>query len=203
MKILNIFKASLYKQLIEKKRYFFNTIANIIVFYIIFIVIFLGFKFFNKTSAITPNNYGNTLEGIIVSYYTWTMIMATYTYSSFNIMDDIKKGTLEQLMITPIKYSRLLTIDNLINILIFSMLSLIILFMLMLTTGHWLNFNLISIIILILIGMISILGIGLLLSGLAIKFKKIESILSAMQFVFLILTFIRVDNYKLQVLAPF
>jgi ABC-2 type transport system permease protein len=52
----------------------------------------------------------------------------------------------------------------------------------MATTNYWLNINIFELIILIILGIFSILGIGLIFGGLALIFKKIQSLLNIVQY---------------------
>ena len=71
------------------------------------------------------------------------------------------------------------SIANLFLNIIFCFLLLVVI---MLTTGYWLNLNLISLVVIILIGIFSIFGISLILGGLAVIFKQINSFLNIIQY---------------------
>ena len=62
---MKLILASLYKELIYKKRYLVNTVITIILFCIIFLIFIGGYT----AIASTPFQFGESAAGLIVSYY--------------------------------------------------------------------------------------------------------------------------------------
>lgn len=73
----------------------------------------------------------------------------------------------------------------------------------MFTTGNYLEIKILSILPPILIGIISILGIGLICGGLAIIFKKINSLLDIIQYFLIAFIMISPNNKLIYNLLPF
>ena len=70
-------------------------------------------------------------------------------------------------------------------------------------TGYWLKIDLISILIPIFLGIFSILGIGLIFGGLALIFKKIQSLLNIVQYFLIALVAITPESNTISAIIPF
>ncbi|SHH88726.1 ABC transporter permease [Sporanaerobacter acetigenes] len=186
-KIHYLFKVSLEKNVKELYRYKFNTISNFLILYILFMVMFSGLKSFGMSLGVSPLDMGENLEGFIVGYFLWTIIMVAYSDIAFSIIDDASKGTLEQLNMSNINLSQILIVRSISNLLIETIFSIFLLLIIMKTTGHWLEINVLSILIPIFIGVFSILGIGLMCGGLALIFKRVQSLLNIIQYFLIVL----------------
>lgn len=162
-KYLYLFKVSIEKTIKELSRYKFNTISDIIIFYVLFMAMFLGLKSFGTNFGISPISMGETLEGFIVGYFLWTIMLMAYSGVAYGIIHDANRGTLEQLNMSGIKLSTIVTVRSLSELLINFIISIVLLFIIMLTTNNKLEIKIFSILLPISIGIFSILGIGLIL----------------------------------------
>ena len=105
-----LFKVSLEKIFKELSRYKFNTITNLLIFYILFMVMFSGIRGFGISLGVSPIAMGDNLEGFIVGYFLWTIIVVAYSDIAYSIVDDANKGTLEQLNMSNISLSKILIV---------------------------------------------------------------------------------------------
>ena len=71
------------------------------------------------------------------------------------------------------------------------------------TTNYWLEIKVLSILIPIFIGIFSILGIGLICGGLALIFKKVQSLLNVIQYFLIGLVAIFPESIIFSALLPF
>lgn len=181
-KVLYLFKVSMEKSAIELIRYKFNTISDILSLYALFISMFLGIKIFGTSMNVSSLSLGNTLEGFVVGYFMWTIMMMAYSDTSYSIINDASRGTLEQLSMSNLGLHNILIVRSICNLLVNLLISIVLLFIIMYTTGYWIHIKIVSILIPIFIGIFSILGIGLIFGGLALIFKKIQSILNIVQY---------------------
>ena len=60
----------------------------------------------------------------------------------------------------------------------------------MLTTGQWLNIDLITILPILLLTLVSMYGVGFIIAGISILFKQVEAFLQILQFILAGLTFV-------------
>ncbi len=198
-----LFKVSLEKTFKELSRYKFNTLTQFIIFYILFMAMFLGIRGFGISLGVSPLNMGENLEGFIVGYFLWTIIVVAYSDIAYGIIDDANKGTLEQLNMSNLGLSKILIVRTISYLLYYILFSFILLFIIMKTTNHWLEIKVFSIIIPIFIGVFSILGIGLICGGLALIFKKIQSLLNVIQYFLIGLVAVFPESFVMSILLPF
>ncbi len=201
-KIFYLFKVSIDKSFKELTRYKFNTISDIVGFYFLFIAMFYGMKSVGTHMNAAPVILGETLEGLIVGYFLWTIMVMVYGDTAHSVINDANTGTLEQISMSSLGLDTVLIVRSIANLIINLLVCFIVLFAVMSTTGYWLNINLIALLVLILPGIFSILGIALIAGGLALIFKKIKSLLNIVQF-FLIGLVFTASNSLISVLLPF
>ncbi|MCQ4922695.1 ABC transporter permease [Tissierella carlieri] len=202
-KYFYLFKVSMEKTLKELSRYKFNTISDIIIFYVLFMAMFLGVKSFGINFGISPIDMGSSLEGFIVGYFLWTIMLMAYSGAAYGIIHDANRGTLEQLNMSGIKLSTIVTARSLSDLLVNLIISIVLLFIIMVTTNYQLEIKIFSILFPIFIGIFSILGIGLIFGGLALIFKKIQSLLNIVQYFLIALVMVSPENKIIYNLLPF
>jgi len=175
-----VLKAIFVKTLIETRRYIFNTISGLITMYIIFLLLFYGAKTVGGSTFQT----GDSLEGLVVGYMVWMLALLAYQDLAWGISMEAEIGTLEQLYLSPAGFSWV----NASWLIVRSVVSLVflglILLVMMLTTGQWLNLDLVSLVPLILLTMLAPYGFGFMTAGLALVFKRIQAAFQILQFVF-------------------
>lgn len=170
------------KAIKELSRYKFNTLSDILSFYVLFMAMFLGVKLFGTSMQVSSINLGDTLEGFVSGYFLWTVMVMAYSDTSYSVIGDANKGTLEQLSMSNLGLENIFITRSIANLIVNLSISFILLFIIMATTGYWLHIKILSILISIFIGIFSILGIALIFGGLALIFKKIQSLLNVIQF---------------------
>ena len=100
MKKLTLFKTMFVREWIELKRYPFNLLSGLIALYLIFFVVFAGYKALGSGSP----RFGSTLDGIVVGFMMWTFAISAYSTLSWELMNEARMGTLEQLYMTPLGF---------------------------------------------------------------------------------------------------
>lgn len=182
--------ANFKKTFIEFKRYFFNSAFSLLTTFIIFYLIFFGVK---VVSGSAPN-FGETIDGITVSYFMWIMFLASFQGVAYEIIEEAQRGTLEQLFMSPISFEFQMVFrmfgDFCFNIITFMPLMYFAAF----TTGRTLGFDLITLLYLIILGSFCALSVGLIFGGMALIFKKISSFLQILTFVFLAILMFDLKN---------
>lgn len=169
--MFNAFLANFKKSWIEFKRYYFNTISGLATFLIFFYLIFFGVKAIGGSGV----DFGNTLEGIIVGYFMWVMFIFSFQGVAWGIIDEAQRGTLEQVFVSPIGFEYQM-LFRMISDFVFNVLFAIpLMYFAAYTTGKRLSFDLGTLLYLLVIGTVSALGIGMILGGIALVFKRISS----------------------------
>lgn len=196
--LLTVFLVNVWKGIIEFKRYFFNSISFVATILIFFYLIFFGLK---AVGGGTPN-FGDTLDGIIVGYFMWLMFITSFQGVSWGIIEEAQRGTLEQVFASPVPFefqlfSRIVG-DLLLNIAFVVPLMYFAAF----TTGRTLGFDLITLLYLLLIGVLSALGVGMMIGGVALIFKRISSFVQILTFGSMAFTMIEPGNSIMLRLMP-
>lgn len=173
-----LFKAFLIKELILMKRYLFNSLGGFITLYIIFLLMFQGYKGIAGSSP----NFGEILEGLVVGYTLWILSMSVYQDITYSIQREAREGTLEQLYMSVHSFGWILAISTFVRTILSLIFVSVILFLLMLTTDKSLNIDILSLLILVFFTLLGILGIGYICGGLTLVFKRIDSYLQIVTF---------------------
>lgn len=173
-----LFKSFFKKEYILFKRYFFNSIGALITIYIIFLLLFLGYKGLIGNSP----SFGKNVEGLVVGYSLWMFALISYQEISNNISKECREGTLEQLYMSAYPFRWILIMRTLSSVLFNFILIGIMTFLIMITSGRYLNIDLLSIIPIILLTLLCFYSIGLIAGGLTLVFKRIDSYLQIIQF---------------------
>lgn len=181
-KIFYFFKVSFEKSLKDITRYKFNTIMEFSTFYMIFMAMFLGLNFFGQNMDASPLKLGSTLESLIVGYFIWMIMLVAYSSVAYGISSDATKGTLEQICMSGLGLHSVVIVRSIANLFINIVFCFLLLIFIMITTGYWISINVISLTVIIVIGIFSIFGISLILGGLTVIFKQINSFLNIVQF---------------------
>lgn len=195
---LYLFKAVFKKNLIELRRYLFNTLSGLVTVYIIFLLIFFGAQAFIGGQP----RFGNTLSGIVVGFFLWTFALNAYNEPSRALIQEAQWGTLEQLYMSPVGLGWVVLFQMISSFLVTLVFSMSFLFIMMATTGRFLHLDLLSIIPLILITLGAVYGVGFIMGGLALVFKRIESSFQILQFVFIALVMVPPQEFPLLKYLP-
>lgn len=164
--------------LLMMRRYLFDTAVGLITVYILFLVIFFGLKVFSG-----GNIEETRLDAIIVGYILWMFALSAYTSTSSFILEEAKQGTLEQLFMSPAGFHNILFIRLVVGFFINVVFNMSLLFLTMLTTGRWLDIPILSMLGLIALAIPSVYGLGYIIAGFAILFKRVAAISNIMQFI--------------------
>ncbi|WP_280770849.1 ABC transporter permease [Salipaludibacillus daqingensis] len=198
MRWLNLLKANFRKEYIEMKRYFPNTLALLVTFYIIFLAAFFGIVFIGDPASFEAN-----VQYSIVSVVFWSLTMLTMNFIGFSVVTEAMRGTLEQLYMSPMGVWKIMLTRIIGQFALQSILMIILLFAAMGTSGQWLNLNPMTTIPIILITMVSMVGVSFMIAGLAIIVKQIQAFLQIFQFVLMGLVFIPLSVAPILAFAPF
>ena len=198
MNLIHLFQANFRKQIIEMKRYAPNTVALFLTVYIIFIGMFFGIQLIGN-----PYTQSTTIQYTIASYIFWYLAMMIVNGMGYEIVSESMRGTFEQLGMSPSGIWKTLTARLLAECILHSIMVTILLYLSMLTSGEWLNIDLISIIPIFILTCASMFGLSFIIAGLTIILKQIHAFLQIFQFVLAALTMISVSSSVIQLSLPF
>lgn len=160
------------------KRYFLNTAGGVAVTYIMFALVFFG----GRSAA--PGTISDSLAGIIVGFFLWTMSFGAFQDPSQSLVEEAQWGTLEQLYMSPLRFTELLTYRIVFNLLVNIVTGLVMLVLMMVTTGKYLSVDLVTVVPLVILSLCSAVGLGVALGGIALVYKRVSNIFLIVQFLF-------------------
>jgi len=162
MRLLALFKAQVKMRYIYLKRYYFDTLSMIVTMFLIFLLIFYG-----ATALLggTLSASGDTLEGIVVGFMVWTFALMAYGTLSWGMIEEAQQGTLEQLYMSPLGFGWVTIFRVAANFIVNALIVIVVLFLMMATTGKWLNLDFLSLTPLILLTVAGAYGIGFIMGS--------------------------------------
>lgn len=193
MRYLVLFKTMLKQEFILMRRYLFNFISGLIAIYIIFLLIFLGARALGGGAP----GFGATLDAIVVGFLVWTFALFTYSDMAQGMVREAQEGTLEQLYMSPLGFTRVCLFRSVSSFSITLTFNVVILLLMMATTGRWLHLDVISLLPLILLTLAGVCGIGFIMAGLALVFKRLESFIGILQFAMVGLIVAPIDRFPI------
>lgn len=186
------------KEWLDWKRYPFNLISAFVSIYAIFLVIFLGYRSFGYGQPA----FGRNIEGLIVGFSIWTFSIGAYSTLSWGLMNEARAGTLEQLYMCPRGFKWLSIFWIIANFILTIIFVVFIGFLMMVTTGHWLHLDLISLLPLSFVTIAGVYGIGYMTGGAALLFKRVQAFFQILQFVFIAFIAAPIGKYPLLKILP-
>lgn len=177
----NLLAGIFQKQLLHRYRYPFNTITKVATIYVLFLVVFLGGR------ATVGAAIDDSLDGIIAGLFLLSTATNAYSGIAWGITRESQWGTLEQLYMAPFSFGRVMLVRSLFSILEGVVIGSVVLVLMMVTTGRYPSFDLVTVSVVMAFTIASVAGIGLALGGLALIYKRIENFFSLIQWLILVL----------------
>lgn len=186
------------RRLIEMSRYPAELVIEFVLFYVLFLFLFLGARTFGGEAVRT----GDTLSAIAIGYIVFMFTQQSFGTLSSQVTQESTVGTLEQLALSRYGLLRVLLVDYIAQTLISLIIVGLVLIPIMATTGRWLHFEFASVSLLLLLIVTGVLGLGLILGGLALVLKRASAIGAFVAFALLGLVAAPVDRYPALKLFP-
>lgn len=175
----HLLKAVIYRDLLIWSRYPINAVLGLFMH-----VFFFGLMFYGG-SLVAGQAISDTIEGLIIGYFLWTLSTGAYVGISSTIRSEASWGTLERHYITPFGFGIVIFTKGLSIVLRTFFISFIVLIVMLLITGIWLNLNLLTIILIATLTIASALGLGFAMGGLGVLYKRVGNVSSFLQFTFI------------------
>jgi ABC-2 type transport system permease protein len=193
----NVLAANVRKVAIELLRYLPNTLSMIVTIYAIFLIFLLGVRFLGG-----PDPSTDSVPTIIVSVVLWYLALMAMQGIGWEITSEATRGTLEQLYMSPVAPWRILLARMIGSVALHMVVYVLILVLIMATTGRWLHIDLLTLTPLFALTLTGMIGVGFMIAGLALVFKQIQAFLQIVQFVFFGLVAVPVGLSPWLELAP-
>jgi ABC-2 type transport system permease protein len=178
---LQLMKMVLYREYLLFVRYPANAIGGIFISVFFFGVLFYGGKMLDGQAL------NDSLEGIIVGYFLWSLSIGAYQSLSNDIQSEVQWGTLERHIMTPFGFAPVALLKGAAKVVSTFITSAVVLVIMLLLTGTTLNLNIVTTIVVATLSIVSVLGLGFAAGGITVLYKRISNWLNLLQFSFIIL----------------
>lgn len=166
------------KRLVLLRRYWFNTLLMLLGMYATFALVFFGGQ------SLGGADIERSLDIVVIGFFLFFATSAAYFDVANSVMREAKWGTLEQLYLSPYGIGRVLCVKAVSNVAISSVLAITLLGLMLLTTGRTLSVDPLTIVPLLVVTILPALGIGYVVAGLSLLYKRIENVQQLLQFGF-------------------
>ncbi|ERH00295.1 MAG: hypothetical protein J07HN6_01913 [Halonotius sp. J07HN6] len=174
-------KAVLYREYLIFVRYPANAIGGIVVALFFFGVLFYGGR------LLTGQALTDSIEGIIVGYFLWTLSVGAYSSVSNDLGSEVQWGTLERHITTPFGFAPVALLKGVAKIVRTFLTSAVILAVMLLVTGTQLSLSPLTVVVIAGLSITSVLGLGFAAGGVTVLYKRIGNWLNLLQFGFVVL----------------
>jgi ABC-2 type transport system permease protein len=178
---LHLARAVLYRELLIFVRYPANAIGGIVISLFFFGVLFYGGR------MVAGQALTDSLEGIIVGYFLWTLSVGAYTSVSNDISSEVQWGTLERHITTPFGFAPVALLKGVAKVVRTFLTSLVVLAVMLLLTDTTLSLDPFTIVTIAGLAITSVLGLGFAAGGITVLYKRIGNWLNLLQFGFIVL----------------
>ncbi len=169
------------KSLVLRVRYAFNTVTNLFTVYVLFALVVFGGR------ELAPRAVEASLGGIVVGFFLLLMASVAYADLSWELIREAQWGTLEQLYMSPLGFGRVVAVKTVVNVLVSFAYGVVLLALMLATTDARLTLDPLTVLPLGALTLCSAVGVGFALGGLALVFRRVESVFQLVQFAFVAL----------------
>jgi ABC-2 type transport system permease protein len=178
---LALAKAVLYREYLLFVRYPANAIGGVVVSVFFFGLLFYGGR------MIAGQALTDTIEGIIVGYFLWSLSTGAYQGIYQDIGSEVQWGTLERHVMTPFGFAPVALLKGVAKLVRTFLVSAVVLAAMLLMTGRTLDLNVLTILVVAGLSVTSVLGVGFAAGGVTVLYKRISNWLGLLQFLFIVL----------------
>ncbi|PSQ44530.1 ABC transporter permease [Halobacteriales archaeon QS_9_68_42] len=174
-------RAVLHREFLLFVRYPANAVGGIVISLFFFGVLFYGGRML-AGRALT-----DSIEGIVVGYFLWTLSVGAYSAISNDIGSEVQWGTLERHVMTPFGFAPVALLKGAAKVVRTFLLSSVILAVMLLITGTSLRLHAFTIVVVATLSILSVLGLGFAAGGITVLYKRVGNWLNLLQFGFVVL----------------
>jgi ABC-2 type transport system permease protein len=175
----HLLKAVIYRDLLIWIRYPLNAALGIFMGVFFFALMFYG------GTLVAGQAFSDSIEGLIVGYFLWTLSIGAYSGIMNDIQSEASWGTLERHFMTPFGFGPVVFAKSIAIVFRTFMTSTVVLIVMLLITGTTLNLNFVTVFPVATLTIASALGLGLVMGGLSVLYKRISNVANLLQFAFI------------------
>lgn len=170
--------AVLYREFVLFVRYPFDAAGLLVVQLTIFAILLVGGR------AVAPAAMADTLAGIVVGYFLWTMATAAYAGVATDVRMEAQWGTLERHVTTPFGFGAVMLLKAAAKLLFSAVVGSLVLAAMLLATGTTLRVDVVTVVPVVALALSSVLGVGFAMAGLSVLYKRVGNWAGMLQFAF-------------------
>nr|WP_211087026.1 ABC transporter permease [Halarchaeum nitratireducens] len=171
-------KAVIYRDLLIWVRYPLNAALGLFMGVFFFALMFYG------GTLVAGQAFSDSIEGLIVGYFLWTLSLGAYSGIMNDIQSEASWGTLERHFMTPFGFGPVVVAKSIAIVFRTFATSMVVLAVMLLLTGTTLNLNLVTVLPVAALTLAGALGLGLVMGGLSVLYKRISNVANLLQFAF-------------------
>jgi ABC-2 type transport system permease protein len=175
---LRLIRAVLYREFVLFVRYPANAVGGIVVAVLFFAILFYGGR------MVAGRAFTDSLEGLIVGYFLWTLSVGAYSAVSNDIQSEVQWGTLERHLTTPFGFAPVALLKGVAKLVRTLLLSGAVLAAMLVLTDTGLQLPVVTVVVLSGLSIASVVGIGFAAGGVSVLYKRIGNWLNLLQFGF-------------------
>jgi ABC-2 type transport system permease protein len=179
------------RNLIELRRYGFDTFFQFAGIFMLFTLIFWGAKGVGGADI----REGDTLPAIVVGFVVLSIVLGSFFTTSQWLTQEATLGTLEQIAISPFGLLRVLIAESVASLWFLALMTGAMLIGAEAVSGQWLHLDIVTLTPLIGLLLVQMVGLSLVVGGASVVFKRVASLANLMQFVFLALVSLPIEDY--------
>jgi ABC-2 type transport system permease protein len=174
-------KQVLYREYLVFVRYPANAVGGIVVSLFFFGLLFYGGE------MVAGRALTDSLAGIVVGYFLWTLSVGAYSSISNDIGSEVQWGTLERHVMTPFGFAPVALCKGVAKLVRTFLTSAVILAVMLAITDTGLGVPVLTVVVVAGLSIVSVLGLGFAAGGITVLYKQIGSWLNLLQFGFVVL----------------
>jgi len=175
----HLLEAVIYRDLLIWVRYPLNAALGLFMGVFFFALMFYG------GTLVAGEAFSDSIEGLIVGYFLWTLSLGAYSGIMNDIQSEASWGTLERHFMTPFGFGPVVLAKSIAIVFRTFMTSAVILVVMLLVTGTTLDLNLVTVLPVATLTLAGALGLGLVMGGLSVLYKRISNVANLLQFAFI------------------
>jgi ABC-2 type transport system permease protein len=186
--LLNVYGAEFKRFFLLEWRYPLEAFGKVIMLYLIFRVVTWGGDLFNPTMDVEAFRTGQTER--LIGYTYFFLTIAALQNGANLVRQEAELGVFEQVYLSPLDFAWLVFIRG-VSTIIANLVPMLVLFMISVWTLSLTIVHLSPTVLLILLmGGIAMQGLGLILTGVALIFKRIQALMNLLTILLLIVSVI-------------
>jgi len=147
-------------------------------------VFFFGLMFYGG-QMVAGQAITDTIEGLIVGYFLWTLALGAYSGVTNDVRAEASWGTLERHYMTPFGFGPVILAKSVAIVFRTFVTSSLVLAAMLVLSGTSLDLNLLTVVPVATLAIASAMGLGLVMGGLSVLYKRITNVVNLLQFTFI------------------